>query len=229
MLLGRRTIGTISIMGGIPSIPEPFVWSYSQMREYNSEYLVELNERIEYQKAGISFHAAARNDLVNRFLGDWLVQLDTDHQFEPDIIARLLFCADKYKLDVLTGIYTHKTAPYVPVVYKYEEQLKGFSPIVLLSKNCEIFEIGSAGAGCLFVRRKVFERIKNELKESPFDITHPYGEDHSFFLRLRKLGIKSYCNPHIECHHLSWKPTQISDLKKDGMLLQKRNDILGLK
>ena len=32
----------------------------------------------------------------------------------------------------------------------------------------------------------------SRLKENPFDIIPPYGEDHSFFMRLKKLGIKAY-------------------------------------
>lgn len=228
MLLGRKIIGTIGIMSGIPSLPEPFSWSLLQMSLYNSDYLCEQNEQIHYEKATISFHAAARNDLVNRMHGEWLLLLDTDHQFDPDLAARMLFCMNKYKIDVLTGIYTHKAEPHIPVIYRYEKG-KGFNPLVVLKKNTSVFRIDSAGAGCLMIRRSVFNRIHNELHEGPFDITPPYGEDHSFFLRLRKLKIKAYCNPHIECKHLSWRSLSLSDLKENDLQLMKRNDIHGFK
>ena len=226
MLLGKKIIGTISYMGGVPTVPEPFLHSWSQMIEYNADYLCETNERINYDNALISFHAAARNNLVDTMKGEWLLMLDTDHQFEPDLAARMLFCMNQYDIDVLTGIYTHKTPPHVPVIYKYEKN--GFAPLVILEKNVRILEIDSAGAGCLMVRKSVFDRIR-EKGESPFDITHPYGEDHSFFLRLRKLKIKSYCNPHIECHHLAWKGTNIADIVLEDLQLKKRMDVKGMK
>ena len=214
-------------MSGIPSIPEPFMWSLTQMIEYNGDYLCESNERIHYIKSCLSFHAAARNNLVDQMFGDWLLMLDTDHQFEPDLAARMVFCMNKYKVNVLTGLYTHKTDPYVPVIYTYEK--KGFSPLVVLDRNVSIFEVDSAGGGCLMVKREVFTRIRTELKESPFDIIPPYGEDHSFFLRLRKLGIKSYCNPSIESNHLSWRASKMDDLNKSELQLVERNDIKGFK
>ena len=79
----------------------------------------------------------------------------------------------------------------------------------------------SAGAGCLLVRKSVYDRCKKELKENPFDITHPYGEDHSFFLRLKRLGIQAYCDPLITLNHLRYDPISMDSYAKDDVLIHK--------
>ena len=101
MLLGRKAIGTVAYMGGLPAVLEAFTWSWGQMIQYNQEVFCEGSEYIHYERTTISDHAPARNNLVTKFVGDWLIQMDTDHQFEPDIVARMVKLANLHELDVL--------------------------------------------------------------------------------------------------------------------------------
>lgn len=219
MLLGKKPIGTIAYMGGLMAVPEQFMWSYGQMIQYNADYLVEPNECVYYIRSTISFHAAARNNVVDQMKGDWLLMLDTDHVFDPDIAARMVHRMERDNLEVLTALYQHKSPPYSPVLYRHGND--AFQALGDWDKFDEQYyiPIGSSGAGCLMVKRSVFDRIKNKLKESPFDIIHPLGEDHSFFKRLYKLGIKAFCDPSIECHHLQVKPIALQDYKVEEMVL----------
>lgn len=211
MLYGKKYVGTVAYLGGLMAVPESFCWAWSQLIQYNTDYLVEPNEAIFYDKATFSFHSYARNSIIERMKGDWLVMFDTDHVFDPDIVARLLNAATKYDLDVLSALYMHKNPPFGPVIYNFDGD--NIVPLGDWERPSDeyLIDIGSAGAGTLFVRRRVFDRIKEELKEMPFDITHPYGEDHSFFLRLRKLGIQAYCAPYIESLHLQVRPVSLAD------------------
>jgi hypothetical protein len=86
-----------------------------------------------------------------------------------------------------------------------------FSRVGDYDPDAQLIEIGSAGAGCLLVRKKIYKRIYEELKEGPFTATAPHSEDHSFFKRLYKLGIKAFLAPQIECPHLTWKKLSIAD------------------
>jgi len=220
MPLGKKPIGTIGYMGGLMSVPEAFMWSYGQMIQYNSDYLVEPNECIYYTRSSISFHSAARNSLVDSMKGDWLLMLDTDHVFDPDIAARLLNVMNINNIDVITALYQYRTHPHSPVIYQWTD--KGLEAIGDWDRldGPYLIPIGSSGAGCLMIKRTVFEKIKKELKEGPFDIVHPYGEDHSFFKRLKTLGIKAYCAPHIESHHIQIKQLSIdNDYDKNKAVL----------
>ena len=86
MIEREKTIGTVGYMGGIMAIPEPFMWSWSQMVQFNSEVL----PQIHYTRARMSLHSAARNELYAQMQGDWLLQLDTDLVFDPDFVARMV-------------------------------------------------------------------------------------------------------------------------------------------
>lgn len=219
MLLGNKSIGTVAYMGGLPAILESFCWAWGQMVAFNAEWVGE-GTYVHYERSTYSDHAPARNALATRFLGDWLIQLDTDHVFEPDIVQRLVYTADKLGIDVLSGIYQMKSPPHLPVIYQWvgPEDSPGLQPMAMWDEKLKVVEIGSAGGGCLFVRRSVFDQITSELKEEPFDRIHPFSEDHSFFIRLKKLGIKAYAALNIECNHLKVTSIGFQDLPKLGEL-----------
>jgi hypothetical protein len=206
-------------MGGVLSVPEAFAWAWGQMVQYNTEYLCEPGQHVHYDRATVSYHSFARNTLVKHMFGEWLLMLDTDMLFEPDIAVRMVCTMERHNIDVLTALYCYKSPPNPPVIYVWGDNDQGLRPIGAWEKTVPIFEVGSAGAGCLLVKRSVYNRIKDELHEEPFDIIHPYSEDNSFFLRLKRLGIKPYCNANIECGHITMKPATLSDYMKEEVAL----------
>jgi len=214
MILGARPIGTVAYMGGLPALLEPFCWSWGQMIQYNAEFLCDDKHYVHYNKTSISLHDAARNQLAKTFLGDWIVMLDTDHAFEPDIVHRMLNIADAIKADVLSGIYQFKAPPYSPVVYAWDEDFDLPAPIADWSQEADVLEVQSVGAGCLFIRRGVLDRILNELKEEPFTRTYPLGEDHSFCKRCKQLGISIWLAPNIHSKHLRIHQISIGEYDK---------------
>lgn len=216
MILGRKPLGTVAYMGGIPAVLEEFCWSWGQMIAYNAEFVEDSTHYIHYDRVKYSDHAPARNTLVDRFYGDWLLMLDTDHEFEPDILRRMLYSLNTYNIDVLSGLYRFKKPPYSPVIYAYSPSGEGPSPIASWNKDIKILEIGASGAGCLLVRRKVYTTIRGT-GEGAFDRFPGCSEDHSFFRRLKKLGIKSYCDMTIEAQHLRVLPVTERDEESGGM------------
>lgn len=213
MLIGRKIIGTVAYLGGIMSIPTPFVRSWQQMIDYNWEYLVKPTERILYEKATVSYHSFARNSLVDQMKGDWLLQLDTDIVFEPDLLARMLLKMDRHRIDVLVAPYVYKSSPHPPVIYGYNPKKKTKYIIGDWDKNADLVPLRSAGAGCLLVRKKVFDKINLKLHQSPFDIyfdkNTPLSEDHSFFERCWKVKIPVYFSPSITVRHLTYKELDV--------------------
>ena len=220
MLLGRKAKGTVAYLGGLPAILETFCWSWGQMIQYNQEMFCEGSEYIHYDRAAISEHERARNSLVARFVGDWLIQMDTDHRFDPDIVARMVRTADLYQVDVLTAVYQMKQHPHVPVLFQWvgDGETKGLQPLARWPKDAQVLEIGSAGSGCLFVRRSVFDRLKlEEPDKEAFDKTHPFSEDHSFFVRCLNAKIPCYAAMQIHSEHLRIAPVTLDDLDDRGL------------
>ncbi len=213
MLLRKTIIGTIAYLGGLPANLEAFTWAWGQLIQYNSEYVCDpfKAEIIHLDKATVSLHDFARNSLVERFLGGWLWMTDTDHVFEPDIVSRMLFLSNKYGLDVVTAIYRHRAGPGCPVLYQWDDDGVFALPIADWDRNVEALQVGSAGAGCLLVRRGVFERIAAELGEAPFNRFDHYGEDHAFFKRCQRLGIPVYALTRVESPHIVVDTLKMSD------------------
>lgn len=223
MLLGSKAIGTVAYLGGLPSLLEPFCWSWGQMVQYNQEAFCQGLEYVHYEKARISEHDRARNSLVEKCLGDWLIQMDTDHAFDPDIVARLVRTADRAQVDVLTAVYQVKQVPHVPVLFQWVRQAdgtRGLQPLARWPADADVVEIGSAGTGCLFVRRSVFERLAAlEPERGPFDKIYPFAEDHSFFLRCLNAGIPCYAAMRIHSAHLRIAPITMDDLDDCGLAM----------
>ncbi len=204
-MLTEKIIGTIGYMGGIMSVPEPFAFSWGNMLVYSHETLCQPGEHIHPERAKQSLHDWARNELVTKMKGDWLLMLDTDVQFQPDFAARLVMQMERHNLDVVTGIYSFKKDPHFPVLYMYNHGSDRYEVISEWDRTSDLLNIDSAGGGCLLVRRRVFDRIRNELHEAPFNRYGSKGEDHSFFTRLRKLGIQAWCACNVELEHLTYR------------------------
>lgn len=221
MLLRNKPIGTAAYLGGVPAVLEEFCHSWSQMIQLNQEILCQPGEYVHLDRSISSYHSSARNSLAQQMLGDWLFMTDCDHAFEPDLLLRMVTVLNQAKIDVLTGVYRYRVHPYLPVIYKWNEEAGGFSVLATMDWEAPLQEIDCSGAGCLLVRRSVFQRIWSELGENPFDILHPLSEDFSFFKRLKKLGIKAYCAPQIESQHLKIKRITSADADLTGLSLQK--------
>lgn len=216
VIVGRKPIGTIAYMGGVMSVAEDFAWSWGQMLAYNAEIWLADHPAgfIHYTRAKASDHAPSRNMLASSMLGDWLIQFDTDHVFDCDIAHRLVRLADEAGVDVVSGIYQFKHEPYSPVAFHYDAQMVS-RPIASWDQDAKLLEIGATGAGCLFVRKSVFDRIAKECPDQPFTRFVGWSEDHSFFRRCHELGIKTYLAPKLQCNHLRVHSISLDDYEME--------------
>lgn len=215
-MFSKKIIGTIGIMGGTPAVLNDFMWSLVQMIQYNNEYLCQPNEIIHLVQPPNSFHAFARNHLCDHVYGDWLLMLDNDHSFEPDLLSRMLRIMYTHNTPVLTALYQYKQSPYAPVIFveNPDNKTKEINPFEMLGdwdRSLEVMQIASSGAGCLLIKKEVINKIREELNEDPFDISFPHSEDLSFFKRLLKLKIPVFCAPQIEYHHVMPKKLSLKD------------------
>lgn len=231
MLVGRTTIGTVAYMGGILSTPEPFTKAWGDMIQYNYEYVLSQNERIQYVKSSVSYHSFARDSLIDQMQGDWILMIDTDVIFEPDVVGLMLNKLEVYNIDVLAGIYPFKGTVHAPVLYGYNKKKKERFIVGDWDDKVDILPMDSAGAGCLMIRKSVVEKIKAK-GESLFAIIEPFSEDISFFQRLKKITITPYFSPHIRLKHLVYDGLTIEEDYPKGIrkaMVGKRQEVIGYK
>lgn len=217
---GTKFVGTIAEMGGVITVPTPFHRAVLQMAQYNAQYLVNPGEAVFYDAANNSYHSFARNALADNMRGDWLLMLDTDHTFEPDLAARMLATMNRHQIDVLSAMYVYRNPPHNPVMFvRMPDGNLRFLGDWDRKKKIDVMEIGAGGGGSLMIRRSVFTRIRKDLKENPFSIANDMSEDLSFFDRLRRLDIKAYVALGIESQHLTWKPLGLADYHVESALV----------
>lgn len=208
--------GTVAYCSDGQYIPEKFAFSYGQMVQYNS--LHDLKS-VYYDHSLTSWLPRGRNDLAKNMRGDWLLMLDTDVEFSPDTVSRLIKVADKYKAPVVTGLCVMKKYPHLPILYSWNDERNVYENILQWPPETEIFQCDASGAGCLFIRKFVFDLIWTKLKDDPFATIGTLSEDMSFFDRLRKLGVGVYCAPQVYLSHLyvvgqDYDPDQFGNLHK---------------
>ena len=110
-----------------------FTDSLSRLLLYSSDNV----GRLFYTTATVSYHELARKQLVDNAQGEWILMLDTDHAFGPDLLERLLFYKNQNKSRVISGIYQYKHPPHAPVANFWTPEGK-LSPLVNWDRRGDI-------------------------------------------------------------------------------------------
>lgn len=133
---------------------------------------------------------------------DYVLWLDSDMTFEPDMLERMMKQVQEKDIKMLTGVYFKRRPPYSPVLFETMEPRKtgwSFSEYEELPDG--LFEVGACGFGCVLMATEVFMDVR--LKHGY--LFHPMnsgGEDISFCWRARDCGYKIMCDPDIVCGHV---------------------------
>lgn len=108
-----------------------------------------------------AFHADNRNRAVEIFLkqgSDWLLFIDTDIEYTPDHVYRLLdaAAADKRR-KVLTGLYFifHPEGKLNPCWFHYNKHTGSYDVVPHSFLSSGVKKIDSSGAGFLMIHREV--------------------------------------------------------------------------
>jgi hypothetical protein len=224
MLIEKRPLGTIAYLGQ-GTVPEPFCWSMIQLVQFCNEYLCKSGEYVHPDHATLSGQILMRNALVTRMQGDWIFFIDSDHNFDPDLLYRLLMLFEghnknKEKLDVLGGMYQFKEAPHAPVAWMYHEATDSLRQIAQWDRTQPLMPVDCLGAGCLLIRRTAIERLVEHYNDLPFNPIGKYNtDDFDFFERCRRIGIVSWWAPRIEVQHMRWQGVKLEDYKPELIIV----------
>jgi hypothetical protein len=163
-----------------------------------------------------------RNDVCLAFLdqtdADALLFIDSDVQFEPDDITRLVKATEQTTtLDVVAGWYMSPSAriqgPW-PVVFRWVDtehgpELQNIPETILTDAEDELLSVASIGAGFILIQRPLLERLRELTPRGCPFFTEPvvdgvhYGEDHGFCWRVTdpRVGGRIMVDPHVRVRH----------------------------
>lgn len=211
MLERETVIGTVGRMYS-DSTYSKFTDSLVELMIYSQRQLCGPDEYIHYAKGCASYHFLGRNRLAQDMKGEWILMLDTDHAFAPDLLVRLLDLKKRTKSLVVSGIYQIKAPPHRPVVNFWGPDGNSLIPLMDWDRNLFEFEVGTVGGGALLIDRKVFQILAAKFPgEEPFDQIGKYSEDYSFCRRCRDADIPVVLGAQIETHHLITTALSIED------------------
>lgn len=131
--------------------------------------------------------------------------IDSDNVLPPYTLMRML----RRDLDIVAGVYTMKCPPYVPLAIKRPknvttgEKLYNYYFRVDERTLNHCVPCDGAGAGCLLVKREVFEKMGPPW----FQVTprehglSAVGEDLFFFDKAQEHGYKTMLDLSVQCEH----------------------------
>lgn len=209
MIVQAKAIGTVARMFHENPAAE-FVDSLIPMLLHSQRFLCKENEYIHYDKGEVSYHELGRNRLSEKFRGDWLLMLDTDHIFDPDLLERILNFQQRFDASVVACCYLKKVPPHAPVAAAWINE-KHLVPVLDIPRDRDYILTGAVGAGGLWVKREVYEKLHNHFECGPFTVRDKFSEDFSFCLRCHDLGIPIHLAIQIEIPHLIRKPLMLAD------------------
>ena len=164
---------------------------------------------VQYICAAGSLVYESRNRLAQYAINDgfdYVLFLDSDMTFEPDILIRLVESIEGR--DFVTGLCFSRHAPrYRPCIYKrlgYEidqNEMRLIDETYYEYPEGEIFEVEGSGMACALIRTKVLETVLKQ-KGLPFSPIIGFGEDLSFCIKARQCGFRLYCNSDIRIGHV---------------------------
>lgn len=195
-----KCIGTVAVMWG--SWPQSFSRCYKDMMELSRRYLCGPNEYIKEVDGSVSWHPIGRNEIVEKSEGDWLLSLDNDHVFTPDLLIRLLNEMKLSGAEVVSGIYLnkHPQSGHAPVALVSDER-SGLVNLSSWPRGTRHLKVACVGGGCLLIKRSVFKKLRKHYNDQPFDLVGNLSEDYSFCKKCTDIGIDIVLCPQVESHH----------------------------
>jgi len=153
----------------------------------------------------------ARNTLAKQAVTegfDRMLWLDSDMDFNPDLLARLSEDMDEGK-ELVSGLYFKRKAPVKPVIYKevgfYESKTDDtVTPVAVPYEDYpqdSIFPIAGCGFGGVLVTTDLIKRVGDKYG-LPFSPIVGFGEDLSFCLRASELGAELWCDSRVKMGHV---------------------------
>ena len=141
------------------------------------------------QPALTSDRILGRNKLAKLALeqgAEWLMFLDDDHAFHPDLLTRLLAHDEM----IVGSLYLQRMMPFAPVAYSHKTEDEVYMPIDLTSLPSDgLVEVAAVGTGGMLIRSEVFRAL-----EYPWFEHGRASEDLIFCDRARDAGFQIYCD-----------------------------------
>lgn len=148
----------------------------------------------------------ARNNLARQAIkaeADWVLWLDSDMVFSPDLLQRMLKVCTENDIDFLTALCFRRKPPFTPCLFDRLDKIeKGASYTAIMSVPEGRFKVGGCGFAGVLMSTDVLMSVASKFNGRMFDPLEGFGEDVSFCWRARQCGYDIWCDSEIEMGHV---------------------------
>lgn len=148
----------------------------------------------------------ARNKLAREAIrseADYVLWLDSDMVFAPNLLQRMLKVCQENDIDFLTGLCFRRKPPYTPCLFDRLEKLAhGASYTAIMSVPEGRFQVGGCGFAGVLMSTDVLLSVSAKFNGRMFDPMEGFGEDVAFCWRARQCGYEIWCDSEIELGHI---------------------------
>lgn len=148
----------------------------------------------------------ARNNLARQAIkaeADWVLWLDSDMVFEPNLLQKMLSVCTENNIDFLTALCFRRKPPYTPCLFDRLDRVdNGASYTALMSVPDGRFRVGGCGFAGVLLSTDVLMSVAAKFNGRMFDPFEGFGEDVAFCWRARQCGYEIWCDSDIEMGHV---------------------------
>ena len=134
----------------------------------------------------------SRNKIVEKCNADYLMFVDTDMVFPPDLLIRLMF----HNVDIVNALAFRRVPPHYPCIFKWDEKEKCYETMVYYGG---LLEVDATGMAACLIKTKVFKSLP---KPWYYYRDHLFSSDLTFCENVRKAGFKVYVDTDLKIGHL---------------------------
>lgn len=153
-----------------------------------------------------------RNECIQRMKGDWILFIDDDMVWDPDVVGRLIQTRDEHDFDMLGALCFRRSPPHQPTLFMREGPTFG-NYNYLERWDDDIIEVDATGMAFLVIHKRVFERIAGtemppyeaRVGKAPpnfFRWEGALGEDLRFCQDARAAGNRIWVDTRLEVGHV---------------------------
>lgn len=153
---------------------------------------------LRVKRVPIHFARNATADMLVDGGYDWLVQIDDDAVFPPDLIRRFL----SHKKDVICALAYQRKPPHATCAFEMNEgQLTG-NPLEGI-EHTGLRRVDASGFHCSIISRTVIEKLRAAgIRQYHGGFDSKLGEDLAFSMNLKKIGVQMYVDTDLISGHI---------------------------
>lgn len=129
---------------------------------------------------------------------DWLVQLDDDATFPPDLIRRLL----SHQKDVVCALAYQRKPPHGICAFEVGDDGMMGRPLEKI-EHTGLRKVDVSGYHCSILRTSVIKKMRDaQIRQYFGGFENKVGEDFAFSLNLKKVGVQIYVDTDLISGHI---------------------------